>query len=124
MKRLLPLLPLLVAGACGPHYDGLELTLFTEPPVPVRINSEQIEMPTGIAVAVDAKPLSSARFGYYEDDPFELRSQDPGILRVEHTETARRFVFIAVSPGTTCIDVEVVREDQGCVPATVLAAAN
>lgn len=124
MKRLLPLFTLLAAGACGPHYDGLELTLFTEPPVPVRISSEEIEMTAGIAVAVDARPLSSARFGYYEDDPFELRSQDPGILRVEHTETARRFVLIAVSPGETCIDVEVVREDQGCIPATVVAGAN
>lgn len=124
MKRLLPLFTLLAASACGPHYDGLELTLFTEPPVPVRISSDEVEMPVGIAVAVDAKPLSSARFGYYEDDPFELTSQDPGILRIEHTETGRRFVFIAVSPGETCIDVEVVREDQGCIPATVLAAPN
>ena len=124
MKRLLPLFSLLTAVACQPHYDGIELTLSSEPPVPVRISGEEIEMPVGIAVAVEALPQSSSRFNYYEDDPLELRSQDRGILRVELTENPRTFVFIAVSPGETCIEVEVVGDDHGCIPATVLAAPN
>lgn len=124
MNRLLALFALLAATACGPHYDGLELTPFTTPPVPVRIDGTEIEMSVGIAVGVDVKPLSSARFGYYSTDPLSLRSQDRAILRVEATEDPRRFVFVAVSPGTTCVDIEVVHEDQGCIPATVLAAPN
>ena len=56
--------------------------------------------------------------------PFALRSQDPGVLRVEATEDPRRFVLVAVGPGETCVEVEVVNEAQGCIPATVLAAPN
>lgn len=122
MKRLTSLLLLLAATACQPRYDGIELTPFTTPPVPVRIDGEQIEMSVGIAVGVDVKPLSSARFDYYSDDPLALRSQNRDILRVEPTENPRRFVFVAVSPGETCVDIEVVHEDHGCIPATVLAA--
>jgi hypothetical protein len=124
VKRLLPLFTLLAATACQPRYDGIELTPITTPPVPVRIDAEEIEMSVGIAVGVDVKPLSSARFEYYSDDPLSLRSQDRAILRVEPTENPRRFVFVAVGPGTTCIDIEVVREEHGCIPATVLAAPN
>jgi len=124
VNRLLPLLLLLTATACQPRYDGIELTPVTTPPVPVRIDGEEIEMSVGIAVGVDVKPLSSARFEYYSDDPLSLRSQDPDILRVEPTENPRRYVFVAVGPGTTCVDIEVVREDHGCIPTTVLAAPN
>lgn len=124
MKRLIALFALLAATACQPRYDGLELTLYSNPPVPVRISGEEIELSVGLAVAVDVEPLSSTRFNYYTDDPLELRSQDRGVLRVEATENPRRFVLIAVSPGTTCVEIEVVQEDHGCIPATVLAAPN
>lgn len=124
MNRLLPLFALLAAAACQPHYDGIELTLTSTPPVPVRVSGEEIELPFGIAVAVDVEPQSSARFNYYEDDPLELRSQDRDILRVERTEDPRIFVFVGVSPGETCVDIEVVHEDHGCIPATVIAAPN
>ncbi len=124
MKRLSALLTLLAVTACQPHYDGIELTLFSNPPVPVRVSDQEIEMTVGLAIAVDVKPLSSSRFQYYEDDPLELRSQDRGILRVEATEHPRRFVLVAVSPGETCVEIEVVGEDHGCVPATVLAGSN
>ncbi len=127
MKRLLPLFALcsaLLAVACQPHYDGLELTLSSEPPVPVRISGEEIELPVGIAVAVEVEPQSSGRFNYYEDDPLELRSQDREILRVEVTEDPRIFVLVGVSPGETCVEIEVVGEDHGCIPATVIAAPN
>jgi len=127
VNRLLPLLALpalLAAVGCQPRYDGIELTLASKPPVPVRISDEEIEMSVGLAVAIDVKPLSSTRFGYYEDDPLELRSQDSAILRVEATEDPRRFVLVAISPGETCVDIEVLHEDHGCIPAIVLAAPN
>ncbi|MBA3546159.1 MAG: hypothetical protein H0T76_06740 [Nannocystis sp.] len=124
MNRLLPLFALLAAAACQPRYDGIELTLTSTPPVPVRISGTEIELPLGVAVAVDVEPQSSSRFNYYEDDPLELRSQDRAILRVEITEDPRIFVLVAVSPGETCVDIEVVGDDHGCIPATVLAKPN
>jgi hypothetical protein len=123
VKRLLPLLALLLAtAACQPRYDGIELTLFSNPPVPVRVDEQEIELSVGLAVAVDVEPLSSSRFDYYSDDPLSLRSQDRAILRVEPTENPRRFVLVAVSAGETCVEIEVLHEDHGCIPATVLAA--
>lgn len=120
MKRLtLLLLPLL--AACQPRYDGVELTLVNNPPVPPYISDHEIELPLGIAAVVEVAPQSSTRFEYYSDDPLELRPQDRDVVRVEATEDPRRFVLIGVGVGETCIDVEVVHEDHGCIPATVTA---
>ena len=120
MKRLLPLLLL---AACGPRYDGLEFKLHTEPPVPVRISGEEIELPVGIAVAVDVTPLSSGRFDYYESDQLDLDPEDRSVLRVEPTGDPRRFIMIGVSPGETCVEVEVDYDRHGCIPARVIEAA-
>lgn len=121
MKRLLPLLTLLAATACQPRYDGLEVTLYSNPPLPVRVSGLELELPVGIAVAIDVEPQSSTRFNYYSDDPLTLRSQDRGVLRVEATEHPRRFVLVAVSAGETCVEIEVLNEEHGCIPAVVLA---
>ncbi|HEY0137066.1 MAG TPA: hypothetical protein VGB85_23445 [Nannocystis sp.] len=124
MKRLYSLfmLPLLALTACGPRYDGVVLELYSAPPVPVRVNGEEIEVAAGVAAAVDVRPLSSNQFDYYESDQLVLTSQDRDILRVEPTEAPRRFVIIGVAPGETCVDIEVDYEDHGCIPATVIAA--
>jgi len=124
VNRLLPLLALLAAVGCQPRFDGLEVTLYSNPPVPVRVSDQEIEMSVGLAVAIDVEPQSSTRFGYYTDDPMTLRSQDRAVLRVEPTENPRRFVLVAVSPGDTCVEIEVLNDDHGCIPATVLAAPN
>lgn len=124
MNRLLLLLalPLLVA-ACGPRYDGVDIELHSEPPVPVRVSENEFELPVGIAVAIDVKPLSSNQFDYYQSDQLDLRSDDRQILRVEPTENPRRFILIGVSPGETCVELEVDYSDRGCIPATVVAPA-
>ena len=90
MNRLLPLLALLAAVGCQPRFDGLEVTLYSNPPVPVRVSDQEIEMSVGLAVAIDVEPQSSTRFGYYPDDPMTLRSQDRAVLRVEPLERVRR----------------------------------
>lgn len=122
MKRLLPLL-LLGLAACGPRYDGLTITLNSEPPLPVNINDTVIELPVGIAVVIDVYPLSSTRFDYYESDQLALRSEDRDVLRVEPTSEPRRFIVIGVTPGETCVAVEVDHDDHGCIPARVVEAA-
>lgn len=119
MKRTIALL--LLATACQPRYDGIELTLHSQPPVPVRVDGESIEIPLGIAVAVDVKPLSSGRFEFLEDDQLALRSQDRDVLRVEPTENGRVFVLVGVGLGETCVDIEVTYDDHGCIPARVVA---
>ncbi len=122
MTRTLFALPLLLA-ACGPRYDGVEITLHSEPPVPVRVSDNEFELPTGIAVAIDIKPLSSNQFDYYQTDQLDLRSDDRQTLRVEPTENPRRFILIGVAQGDTCVQLEVDYQDRGCIPATVLAPA-
>lgn len=118
-RKLLPLA--LLFAACGPRYDGVEITLHSEPPIPVRVSDAEFELPAGIAVAIDVKPLSSNQFDYYESDQLELRSDDRQILRVEPTENPRRFILIGVAPGDTCVQLEVDYDAHGCIPATVLA---
>lgn len=121
-RSLLALAPLaLLAAACGPRYDGVDIKLHSEPPVPVRVSDNEFELPTGIAVAIEVKPLSSNQFDYYQTDQLDLRSDDRGVLRVEPTENPRRFILIGVSPGETCVELEVDYEERGCIPATVLA---
>ncbi len=123
MKRTLLATMSMLLTACGPRYDGIELELYSAPPVPVRINAHEVELESGLAVAVTVTPLSSTEFDYYDDDQLALRSRDRGVLRVEPTEHPRRFVLVAVSPGDTCIDIEVDHDDRGCIPARVLAAS-
>lgn len=119
--KFLPLALLL--AACGPRYDGVDITLHSEPPVPVRVSDNEFELPAGIAVAIDVKPLSSNQFDYYESDQLELRSDDRQVLRVEPTENPRRFILIGVAPGDTCVQLEVDYQNHGCIPAAVLAPA-
>lgn len=119
MKRLIALL--LLTAACGPRYEGIELTLHSEPPAPVLLDDQEIEVPVGIAVAVDVKPLSSGRFEYLVTDQLDLRSQDRDVLRVEPTENGRRFVFVGVAAGETCVEIEVDYDEHGCIPARVVA---
>ena len=122
MKRIY-LLPFLLLAACGPRYDGIELELYSAPPVPVRVHATEIELSVGIAAAIDVRPLSSNQFDYYDSDQLDLRSQDRAVLRVEPTGNPRRFVLIGVAPGETCVDIEVDHDERGCIPATVLAAS-
>ena len=97
MTRLLPLALLL--AACGPRYDGINIELHSEPPVPVHVSDNDFELPAGIAVVIDVKPLSSNQFDYYESDQLDLRSDNRQVLRVEPTENSRRFVLIGVALG-------------------------
>ncbi len=117
-----PLLPLaLLLAACGPRYDGVDIDLHSEPPVPVRVSDNDFELPAGIAVVIEVKPLSSNQFDYYESDQLDLRSDNRQVLRVEPTGDSRRFVLIGVAPGQTCVQVEVDYRDRACIPAVVTA---
>lgn len=119
---LLSVLSALTLAACAPEYDHVEIELYSSPPEPVRISGASIEIPAGIAVAVEVEPISRGRIEYVNDDEVELDSEDRSILKADPTEHPRRFVLIAVEPGETCVIVEVLGNREDCIPATVLAS--
>ncbi len=121
MNRLIAL-SLLLLAACHPTYGHVELTLYSSPPVPVRVESDEVELPVGVAVAIDVEPKSGNDYEYFKDDEVTLDTEDRQILRVDPTENPRRFVLTGVKAGQTCVVVEVFGEREECIPATVLAA--
>jgi len=122
VNRSIFILSLLLLPACHPMYGHLEVDLYSSPPVPVRVSGEEIELPVGVAIAVDVEPKSGNDYEYFKDDEVELDSEDRQILRVDPTENPRRFVLTGVKVGKTCITVEVLDEQGACIPATVQAA--
>lgn len=107
--------------ACSPEYDHVELELYSSPPIPVWVSGTDIEIPAGLAVAVEVEPIARSRIEYVPDDEVELESEDRAILRVDATENSRRFVFVGVEPGETCVVVTVLGDREDCIPARVTA---
>lgn len=120
MKRLL-LAALALAGvACGPQYETITFTLRNNPPVAVLVDDDAIELPVGIAAAIHAELESGTKIEYV-DEPLDLDSQDPAILRVDVGTGARNFVLIGVAVGETCLAVEVEDAQEDCIPVRVTA---
>lgn len=119
-RYLSPLLLLL--PACHPAYDHLELDLHSSPPVPVRVEDGDVELPVGVAIVIDVKPISANNYEYFDEDEVDLDAEDRKILRVDPTGDPRRFVLTGVSVGETCIRIEVQGEREDCVPASVQPA--
>ncbi|HEY8378454.1 MAG TPA: hypothetical protein VIK91_18285 [Nannocystis sp.] len=125
MKRLALLFGALVAlGGCSPRYEAVDFVLRSQPPVPVRVDRDQIEIPVGLAVAVHAELVSGSNIEYTEEDRLELRSKDTGVLLAEDTSGAHNFVLIGVSEGETCVAVIVQLEEEDCIPVRVTAPAE
>lgn len=121
MTRLAALLGLTaVLGACGPRYETIVFELESQPPLPVRVNAELIEIPVGIAVAVHAILESSSRIEYVPEDPLDLKSRDSTVLRTEATPGAHKFVLVGVAVGETCLAIEVEYEEAECIPVRVI----
>jgi hypothetical protein len=112
----------LALAACGPQFKTIELTVRNNPPVPVRISADEIELPLGIAVSVHAEIFSSTNLEYTDEDRVNLLSRDRAIVDVTPTSGERNFVFIAAALGDTCVAVEVNHEEEDCIPARVVAA--
>jgi hypothetical protein len=120
VNRLICCLPLLL-GACHAMYGHLEVELYSSPPVAVRVTGTDIELPVGVAVAIDVAPISGNDYEYFKEDQVELDSEDRKILRVDPTENPRRFVLTGVGVGDTCVTVKVLGEQEECIPATIRA---
>lgn len=123
MTRLVPaaLLAAALLPACGPQYQTITFELRSQPPLPVRISADEIEIPAGIAVSVHATLESSTRIEFVPDDALDLDSQDRGILLSDATPGSHNFVLVGVAVGETCLQVEVEYEEQECIPVRVTA---
>jgi len=123
VTRLVPasLLAAALLSACGPQYQTITFELRSQPPIPVRISADEIELPVGIAVSVHATLESSTRIEFVNDDALDLDSQDRDILLSDATPGAHNFVLVGVAVGETCLTVEVEHEEQECIPVRVTA---
>ncbi|MDC0716695.1 hypothetical protein [Nannocystis bainbridge] len=108
-------------AACGPRYQTVTFEVRSQPPVPVRLTGDELEVPVGIAVAVHVTIESSARIEFTNKDALALVSQDRDVLLAEATPGAHNFVLVGVSVGETCIAVEVEYEEEECIPVRVVA---
>lgn len=106
---------------CGPQYREIELTVRNQPPIPIRISGDEIELPVGIAVSVHAEVFSATRLEYTDEDVVDLISQDRDVLLAEATAGERNFVLVGAAIGETCLSVEVNFEEQECIPVKVIA---
>lgn len=121
MKRVLFVVTTALALAgCGPRYASITFEVKSDPPVPVRVDSEQIELPAGIAVEILATLQSSSSLEFV-DEQLELVSEDPELLDVEAVGQAREFVLVGVAAGDTCLSVRVDHEEEECIPVRVTA---
>lgn len=125
MTRLVPALAALLAAAtlagCGPRYQTIVFELRSQPPIPVRVSADEIEIPVGIAVSVHATIESSSNIEFVPDDALDLDSEDRGILAADPTPGSHNFVFVGVAVGETCLTVEVEYEEEECIPVRVIA---
>lgn len=120
MKRALLTLLATAAVGCAPQYRAITFQLRSQPPHPVQLDDEQIEISVGVAASVRAV-LHSSTMIEYVDEPLDLDSQDGDVLQVVPGSGTYNFVLIGIREGETCIEVEVDFEVQECIPVRVVA---
>ena len=110
-------------AGCQPEFSTVELEAVSSPPVGVTtvVRDDEVEVPAGVAIAVEVTPLSGNSTPYSGEDKIRLHGRDESVLDAEPTEERRVFVLIGVSPGTTCIEVEINGSEKTCIDATVTA---
>jgi hypothetical protein len=109
----------LVAAACQPHYDGLEIRYINGVG---EFSADGIRIDEGQALAIEVTPLSDNRYEDYEKfDLVELESFNPAVLVVAPSTDVDRFVFIGVSTGRTAVDVTINGGDVDTIEAVVEA---
>jgi hypothetical protein len=119
MRFVAPFLALaaLAVGAVGCHpFDRVDFDAVTTPPVAASVTFDEVTIPKGIAIAVEARPMS----GDDElDAELELRSADTSILGVDPGVDDKTFVLYGVSVGSTVVEVYYDGELEDEIPAQV-----
>jgi len=104
---------------CCNNQAGIELNPRTNPPLDTTLTESEIRIHAGIAVAVDAIPLSG---GEPSDDGtvVTLTSTDMHVIGVDPAPAEGVFVIYGVMPGTADVRVYMNGDVAGDIPATVL----
>jgi len=123
MRRTIPLLTIilvgLVASACKPHYDGLEIRYLDGIGV---FDTAGLEVVEGQARALEVEPISDNPHEDYENfDLVELVSLSPTVLTVAPSTDVDRFVLIGVAAGTTAVEVRINDDKVDILDARVVA---
>lgn len=105
--------------SCCNNQAGIELDPRTTPPLDTTLTENEIRIYAGIAVAVDAIPLSG---GEPSDDgtTVVLTSTNVNVIGVDPAPAEGVFVIYGVMPGTADVRVYVNGDVAGDIPATVL----
>src|SRR5688572_16956203 len=93
---------LLAATACAPSYGTVELEPLSTPPVSVTVREFLIEMPAGVAVVVEAVPVSDNGNDYDDSYKLDLIAKDRDVFQVHRRESRSEFVFVGILEGETC----------------------
>ncbi|MEZ4235234.1 MAG: hypothetical protein R3F59_03530 [Myxococcota bacterium] len=116
------LLPLLLAG-CTPQYEVL-LSVASEPPLPVSISTDGIEIPEGIAAAVTAYPYKDGEpLGDDTEIDFVVEGIDVDVVDVTPVSGAfagaedADFVVVGVSLGEA--ELVPLVDDHAAAPISV-----
>ncbi len=114
------LVALALAGlGCQPSYDTISLSTESNPPAPVTVRGNRVEIPAGTAVVVQAELKSQTREDYPGNGELELFSSDKAVFKVYPRSNDEEFVIVGIAPGEACIDVVVDGRLEDCVEVTV-----
>ncbi len=107
------------ALGCQPDFGVLEFDPISTPPTSIQLRSFLIEIPAGVAVVVEAKPISRNDVVYGSDTRVDLISQDRDVLVVQRRSDRRQFALVGVAPGETCVEVFIDGRSEDCIDAVV-----
>lgn len=122
MKRA-ALFVLALAG-CGPDYGGLAIEVEGVALPGDVVDSHRVSLVLGHVVRVHARPRSLTSQVYEDPNRFDLASADEDIGRVYRDADNWRWVIVARSVGTTCVEVRIDGRKEECVELTVEAEAG
>ena len=123
MRRSVALLAF-VLSACGPDYGGLAIEVEGVALPGDVVDSRRVGLVLGHVVRVHARPRSLSSQVYEDPNRFDLASADEDIGRVYRDAEDWRWVIVARSVGTTCIEVRIDGRKEECVELTVEAEAG
>jgi len=92
---------------------------YTDPPRPVTVTPDRIELPEGVAFLVKALPISRNEQDYTARDDMALTSANESILGVHEADRITKVVLVGVRAGSTCMRVEVNDREEECIPVEV-----
>lgn len=109
----------IISGCSDPRYGGMVIEQRTEPPLPVTVENDYIELQVGVAFMVKALPISSNDEPYTARDDMELSSANESVLRVYEADRITKVVLVGAGEGSTCMRVEVNGVDEDCITVEV-----